>query len=212
MTEQSSPEASNARPAWAGLLQEHSGLVLTAGYLALTLIGLIYELWFFMYFRINILEYVETSDFLLAALRTPLVILLSLLPVPLAWLLFQLNHWLRRRYPRYGSWDRGMENRLFADSAARRYLSRAFFVLVYAIVFTQLYAERVADRIKAGHGREVRVELANGTPFTSRTLLLGTTAKYVFLYLPAEKQTHVVPIESVLRLVVSAQKPSRSRR
>jgi hypothetical protein len=212
MTEESGLEISNARPVWAGLVREHSGLLLTAGYLVLTLIGLIYELWFFAYFRINILEYVETSDFLLAALRTPLVILLSLLPVPLAWLLFRLNGWLRLRYPAYGKWDRGMENRLFAGSILRRYLSRAFFVLVYATVFTQLYAERVTDRIKAGHGREVQVELANGAPFTSRTLLLGTTAKYVFLYLPAEKKTHVIPIENVSRLVVSAEKRSSTSR
>lgn len=204
--EPSRPELPSARTAWAGLVREHPGLLLTAGYLALTIIGLIYELWFFMYFRINILEYVETSDFLLAALRTPLVILLSLLPVPLFWLLFQLNLWVRRRYPQYERWDRSMESRMFGTSVVRRFVSRALFILIYATAFTQIYAERVTDRIKAGRGREVRVELTTGAPFPSRTLLLGTTSKFVFLYLPEAKRTHIIPIENLSRLVVSSEK------
>lgn len=210
MTADAGPETSDTRPAWAGLLREHSGLLLTAGYLVLTFTGLSYELWFFMYFRINILEYVETSDFLLAALRAPLVIVLAFAPLVLVWLYFRLNRWLRRRFPRYASWDRRWQGSSFEKPAARAGMWTVF-VLVYAVLFIQLYAERVTDRIKAGHGHEVRVELANGAPFTSRTLLLGTTAKYVFLYLPAEKQTHVVPIENVARLVMSAEKPPRSR-
>lgn len=206
MIPEAGPQTSDARSAWTGLLREHPGLLLTAGYLVLTIIGLLYELWFFFYFRINILEYVETSDFLLAALRTPLVILLSLLPVPLAWLLFRLNHWARQKYPRYGAFDSRLENGLFGQSMAGRLASRSLFVLIYAAFFTLLYAERVTDRIKAGHGREVRVELSSGAPFPSRTLLLGTTSKFVFLYLPEAKRTHIVPIENVSRLVVSSEK------
>ncbi|MFP5284507.1 MAG: hypothetical protein ACLGI9_02100 [Thermoanaerobaculia bacterium] len=203
--EQPRPELPNTRSAWAGLVREHSGLLLTAGYLALTLVGLIYEFWFFWYFRINILEYVETSDFLLAALRTPLVIVLSALPLLLAWLLLRSNEWLRRRFPRYGSWDRGLDSRIFKTVEARRTFW-GFFVLIYAALFTQIYAERVSSRIKAGHGREVRVDLTSGARFSSRTLLLGTTSKFVFLYLPAEKRTHVIPIENLSQLVVSAEK------
>ena len=204
--EQPRPELSDTRSAWTGLVREHPGLLLTAGYLALTIVGLIYELWFFMYFRINILEYVETSDFLLAALRTPLVIVLSVLPLPLVWLLIRSNEWLRHRFPQYGSWDR----RVLGTAGQRAMWG--LFVLIYAVLFTQLYAERVADRIKEGHGREVQVELASGARFASRTLLLGTTSKFVFLYLPMEKKTHVVPIENLSRLVVSAEKSRPGRR
>lgn len=198
ISEQPRPESSNPRPAWAGLVREHPGLLLTAGYLLLTAVGLGYELFFFYYFRINILEYVETSDFLLAALRTPLVIILALLPLPLAWLIARFSQWLRRRYPRSGK----------LDTSAARWFSRGLFILLYAIFFIQAYAERVTDRIKAGQGREVRAELTSGQTFPSRTLLLGTTSKFVFLYLPAEKKTHVIPIESLARLVVSSEKPS----
>ncbi len=200
--EQPRPEPSNPRSAWTGLVREHPGLLLTAGYLLLTLVGLGYELWFFMYFRLNILEYVETTDFLFAALRTPLVIILALLPLPVVWLLTRINEWFRRRFPSYARLD----SRIQGKNPATRVGMWAFFVLVYATFFIQMYAERVTDRIKAGHGREVQVELTSGARFSSRTLLLGTTSKFVFLYLPAEKKTHVIPIENLSRLVVSAEK------
>jgi hypothetical protein len=201
ISEQPRPELSSPRSAWAGLVREHPGLLLTAGYLLLTIVGLSYELWFFRYFRINILEYVETSDFLLAALRTPLVIVLALLPLPLVWLFTRFNEWLRRRFPRYASWD----DHVGKTSAARGGVW-TFFVLIYATFFIQIYAERVTNRIKAGHGREVQAELTSGVPFPSRTLLLGTTSKFIFLYLPVEKKTHVIPIENLSRLVVSSEK------
>jgi hypothetical protein len=208
ISEQPHPELSNPRSAWAGLVREHPGLLLTAGYLLLTLVGLSYELWFFMYFRLNILEYVETTDFLFAALRTPLVIILALLPLPVVWLLTRVNEWLRRKSPRYARWDSRVQGKTSVSRAA----IWAFFVLVYATFFIQMYAERVTDRIKAGHGREVQVELTSGARFSSRTLLLGTTSKFVFLYLPAEKKTHVIPIENLSQLVVSSEKRSEKKR
>lgn len=201
----SPPPAPSPGSEWAGLVREHPGLLLTAGYLVLTVVGLGYELWFFQAFQINILEYVETSDFLLGALRTPLVIVLALLPVPMFWYSIRFNEWMRRRFPRYGNWDRGLEGKLYKTSTGRRAVW-GFLGLVYAVMFLEMYAERVSDRIKAGHGRDVRVELASGTPFASRTLLLGTTAKFVFVYVPEAKKTHVIPIENLSRLVVSSEK------
>jgi hypothetical protein len=196
------------RSAWADLAREHPGLLLSAAYLVLTFVGLSYELWFFWYFRINILEFVETSDFLLAALRTPLVIVLAVLPLLLVWLYFRLDRWLRRRFPGFERWQRRWEGKPYNSPAVNRVVW-TIFVLIYAFVFIQMYAQRVTDRIKAGHGREVHVELVSGAPLPSRALLLGTSAKFVFVYLPAEKRTHILPIENVSRLVISSEKTRR---
>ena len=37
----------------------------------------------FLMFRINVFDYAESSDFLLAALRDPLIILVCIAPIPL---------------------------------------------------------------------------------------------------------------------------------
>ncbi len=203
----SPPPAPSPVSEWAGLVREHPGLLLTAGYLVLTVVGLSYQLCLFHNFQINILEYVETSDFLLGALRTPLVIALALLPLPMFWYSVRFNEWLHRRFPRYGSWDRSMQGKVY-KTASGRIAVWGFLSVVYAFYFLDMYAERVSDRIKAGHGREVRVELASGTPFASRTLLLGTTAKFVIVYVPEARKTHVIPIENLSRMVVSSEKPS----
>lgn len=202
-----------ARPStrWTQLAREHPGLLLTAAYLILTLAGLSYEFWLFLEFRITIAEYVETSDFLLAAVRTPMLIVLAALPLLPVWLYFRLDRWLRRKFPRFEKWQRRWEAKPYSTPAINRSLW-TLFVLIYAFVFIQMYAERVADRIKAGHGREIRVELIAGPPLTSRALLLGTTAKFVFVYLPAEKRTYILPIENIARLIVSAERLPPVRR
>ncbi|MES1240602.1 MAG: hypothetical protein ABUT39_03190 [Acidobacteriota bacterium] len=196
-------------PLWRTLLaEEHLGLMLTLSYLLLTLIGLSYEFWFFRYFRITIVEYVETSDFLLAAVREPLVIVLAVLPLFLIRLYLRLERWLGQRIPAFGRWSNRWNSGPSYTPAVRQALW-TLCALIYAFVFIQLYAERVTDRIKAGQGREVRIELASGAPPASRALLLGTTAKFVFLYVPAEKQTQIIPIDNVSRLVVSSEKRRR---
>jgi hypothetical protein len=196
-------------PLWRTLLaEEHLGLMLTLSYLILTLVGLSYEFWFFKYFRITIVEYVETSDFLLAAIREPLVIVLAVLPLILVRLYLRLDRRLRARFPRFERYQRRWEEKPYYTAPVRQ-LMWTFLAVIYAFLFIQIYAEHVTDRIKAGQGREVRVELASGAPPASRTLLLGTTAKFVFLYLPAEKQTQIIPIENVSRLVVSSEKSRR---
>jgi hypothetical protein len=58
-----------------------------------------YEWWLFLFFKINILTYAETSDFLLAAVRSPLVILLCLLPLLLVWVLVRADQWRQRPAP-----------------------------------------------------------------------------------------------------------------
>ena len=92
------PTAAGTLTALPTLAEAHGGLLLTLAYVALTLVGMTYERWLFLYFKINILTYAETSDFLLAAVRSPLVILLCLLPLLLVWVLVRADQWARRRW------------------------------------------------------------------------------------------------------------------
>src|SRR6266540_3923587 len=47
----------------ADFARQHPTLVLTAGYVVLTLVGLVYSAWLFLYFRINIIEYFRAERF-----------------------------------------------------------------------------------------------------------------------------------------------------
>ena len=121
----------------------------------------------------------------------------------LLFLLAWFDRWSKRRFPRYAAFSRRSEQLVGARRA--QLMSRVFFVAAYAILFTMMYAERVAENIKRGSGRRVQAELVNGTPVPAELpMLLGTTAKFVFLYYPSARRTHVVPAENIARIVVNS--------
>ncbi len=193
---------------WSRLLREHPTLVLTAVYLALTIIGLAYDFLFFLHFRIQILEFAQTSDYLLAAIRSPSVILLSLAPIPLVVLARALDRWLRRRIPAY---DRAY--RRYSLSAGRSQLTRVLrvvFVLVYALAFIMWRAGREADAIKSGRRRPVQVQLEGAPGGATETLyLLGASGSMAFFYDRQTTRTIVVPVDRIVRLTTDKVKPPR---
>ena len=65
---------------------------------------------------------------------------------PLLLVLAWLDRWSRRRFPRYAALSRRSEQAMGGERRARL-MSRAFFVVTYAVLFTMLYAERVAEDI-----------------------------------------------------------------
>ena len=187
------------------LLREHPTLVLTLGYIGLTLVGLVYDLWFYAYFKINILNFSETSDFLLAAIRNPLVILLSIAPIFLLIALQVVREKARAKSARYDAFNRKYENTRW-NSPNIRLVIYGLFIAIYAILFTQLYAVRVADGIKAGNGRRVVFARANGANSAEKPILLGSTTKFFFLYYPSRKETEVVPVDNTASITVDSRR------
>ena len=57
---------------------DHLGILLTLSYLFLGALGMLHEALVFLMFRVNILDFAEPSDFLVAALRDPLIVVVSL--------------------------------------------------------------------------------------------------------------------------------------
>jgi hypothetical protein len=78
---------------------EHLGLALTLAYLFLSVVGVLHRTLAFLFFRINIFDYAELSDFLLSALRDPLVVLAAIAPIPLTSIYYRGARWLRERFP-----------------------------------------------------------------------------------------------------------------
>lgn len=201
-----------SRATWlAELAREHPTLIFTGAYIALTLVGMIYSAWLFLYFRINIIQYSQTSDFLLAAIRTPFVIILAVLPALIVLLGGKVTSWARRKYPRYDARYRRYEGKWWGTPRMRGPLWTVF-AIVYAILFTQLYASRVAASIKGGNGRKVRVEFVSAAqPAAEIPTLIGTTQGFVFLFYPTANETRIVPFNAVASITVAAKKRKAPR-
>ena len=72
-TESRSNVAFTPTPAGTRAWTEHLGTAFTLGYLALIAVGMFHNVLLYLRFRINILDFAEPSDFLLAPFRDPLV-------------------------------------------------------------------------------------------------------------------------------------------
>ena len=182
----------------------HEGVALTVGYLLLATIGMVHLAAFFAEFRLNVLAFADVSDFLLAPVRDPLVVLVSILPVPV----FLLGGKLSRAT---GAWWRRTRRtvpdpeREARDRRLNRILGPIAFVL-WVLAFNLRYVDWATDRIKAGHGKQVVATMADGVPVaiapdTTVTLLPGT-ARYAFFYRAGRRELVAVPIDQLRSIVV----------
>lgn len=196
----------------SSVLREHAGLVGTGLYLAATCIGMLSSWTFYQEFGVNVFHYAQASDFLLAAVRTPLATLAILFAVPVVWLIVELDDWLSAR----AGWYR----RLYVTDTLWRFArSRTAMVLYfvgYAFLFSLFYSDWMSQRVRTGRGTRVSVQLQAGAyagrdltrPFEA--ILLGTTGAFVFLYDDRTEASTVVPVEN---LALLAPRPrSRSER
>lgn len=188
---------------------EHLGLAITMAYLALAGLGMLHRALVFLRFRINVLDYAEPSDFLMAALRDPLIVLVCVAPIPVVALYYRGATWLRGRLPANHVLTGGRR----AEEFHRRHRSTLFGITValWALAASLHYAKRVATDLREGKGRRVQIELLSGDARlpgdTTTLLLLGTTQKYVFLYNPTRQVSSVIPVSNVAQLWYDGRRP-----
>jgi hypothetical protein len=124
---------------------ENVGLLLTLGYLFLTTLGVFHRALAFLVFRINVFDYAEPSDFLLAALRDPLIILVCIAPLPLLALYYKGAAWLQRRTK--STWLSSTERQKEFTRRYRRPLY-AFTAVLWAIAVSLHEASSVARDLR----------------------------------------------------------------
>ena len=213
----SPPPASLAPAALRGWRErfraEHLGLLLTLSYVFLAAVGLFHEALVFAIFRINIIAYAEPSDFILAALRDPVVVLVNLAALPIVALYYKCTMRLHVKTMNLRNWWMGSMR--WRSYVAKHYSAFFMFtVVLYALTFSLYYAERSARHFRAGIGQRIHVQLvadpAHTASDTAASLLLGTTQKFVFLYDPVARRTAIIPTNNIARIIVDAKRPPAS--
>jgi hypothetical protein len=195
----------------SSLLREHVGLLFTTVYILLITVGIIYEMWLFHRFRLNILYYADASDFLLVPFREPLVILVSVAPIPLFALYMSGVRMLGRRFPQLNA------RKKFRSQKTERIMEatlKAIAVILWSVVFSAEYAGRVHDQIVSGARKEVHVETDTNNPLTPRSIdgvLVGTTSRFLFLYERNGEQMRIIPTDKVSEIVTSTRKVPKAK-
>jgi hypothetical protein len=206
------PGADPYRPWIVRLLARHPGGLVTGVYLALTAVGVMYDVFYYARFRVDILDYAQTGDFLVAALREPLAIIYCVLPVLLVWLVARVRRWARRKSAWYDAYAARYEKKWRVGPRWFDVMNTTF-VLVYALLFVIEYATFDARRTRRADARQVRVRLLSdaGTPLQANgrtATLIGSTSAYLFLYDRAADSTYVVPASNVAQVALSSARPS----
>ncbi len=184
------------------VFREHSGLMVSAGYLLLTAVGITYDYLFFELFHIPILNFSQPSDFLLAGFRQPVLFILFVFSIVAVWRIVVKDRKWRERSSKYRHLAVRMEEKAWFST----WILYPLVACAYFFSTTAMYAKYTASEILMGRGKQITVELnANYTDTAHKdhdtvTLLLGSNTSFVFLYSPKEGQVKVLPIASIARI------------
>lgn len=201
--------ATRRRKLISGLLRENPGLTLTIGYIATSLIGLLFSWSLLNRFGLNILDYTEVTDFLIAALREPLTFLVAASAIPVVYLIRYLNGKEQRFWQRHPPKSAILKRycKLSSESYGDPFTD-IFITVAYAFLFITLYSDWKANQIRAGIGQKVDVEIGweDDTSRMNRILVGGTT-RFLFVFDTDDQRMEAIPHESVLRVLAIKPKP-----
>ena len=160
---------------------------MSAFYVTASIIGMFYSWAYLRNFGINIFNYAQISDFLLASLKEPFTWGLVLLAATLV----LLDNASSRRVERESTrkWLR------WYGSPRYRFLNN-FAAISMVLLFLYSFATIQARDTRAGDGKFVDVIFADtGTAISA--LLLGTTGQYLFLFDAKANRVDIHPIENI---------------
>ncbi|MCF7749131.1 hypothetical protein KQ945_00135 [Bacillus subtilis subsp. subtilis] len=194
------------------LLRQEPALIVSAGYVLLSLLGLWSSYFFYLGFKLSILDYLQISDFLAAGLRDPAYAAILAVGILLA-IVVGWPDTLRRRNParvealraRHWGW-----RILFSRSALTSWdvsgmrpltglcMAVAFFMALGAAIYA---SDKGKDIRKGEDGARVTLHLAgDSAPLKEEARLLGSSSAFVFLWWPQQHRAEAVPISAIKRM------------
>ena len=173
---------------WLGrVFREHPALLVSAMYVTASVIGMFYSWSYLRHFSINVFNYAQLSDFLLASLKEPFTWVLVVVAI-VAVLLDNASSRRaeRRNLSRWFRWYGSPRYRFFNNFAA----------VLMVLMFLFAHASSQARDTKAGEAKLVDVTFADGDA-AQTSILLGTTGQFIFLYDADAERVDIHPIESI---------------
>jgi len=169
------------------IFKEHPALMVSAFYVAASVVGMFYSWAYLRRFGINVFNYAQISDFLLASLKEPFTWGLVIITV----VLVLLDNASSRRVERKttAKWL------AWYGSPKYRFINN-FVAILVVLLFLYSYAFAQARDTRDGNGKIVDVMFADSGAATT-ALLLGTTGQFVFLYDEDTERVDIHPFENI---------------
>lgn len=169
------------------MLRENPALLFSFIYVVASSIGMFYSWDYLRRFGIDVFDYAQLSDFLLASLKEPYTWLLAISVV----VAVAMDNAMSRRVGNRAS------SRWISWYGHPRYRYLNFLIAILLVAFLlHTYASMLAEETLEGKGQ--LVEVRTGDEVEAETmLLLGTTGQFLFLYDAASRQVTIQPNESI---------------
>jgi uncharacterized membrane protein len=176
------------------IFKDHPALLVSAFYVAASIIGMFYSWAYLRHFGINVFNYSQISDFLLVSLKEPFTWGLVILAVILVLIDNASSRRIERRTPaKWLAWY---------GSPKYRFMNN-FVAILVVLLFLYSYAFAQARDTRDGDGKYVDVMFADSGAATT-ALLLGTTGQFVFLYDEDTERVDIHPFENIHSISFSA--------
>ena len=180
----------NNRPPQTSLLVRDLQSVLSVSYLAAVGIGMLFNYKKYAAFGINIFEYADVLDFLIAPFSDRIIILFTLFSVICAYGIFKLDVRSEQKYPKfYAKASFGMYK--YSWYGTFRMISAVFVFVIYLYLSSDLYGVLKMRQLKKA--REMSITLADNDVLTG--LVIGKTKEVLFM-MNNDKVT-AIPISSL---------------
>jgi cytochrome bd-type quinol oxidase subunit 2 len=204
-TEQKDTSSSKLREFFA-----NPTLVLSLLYIYATALGMLYSRFFYGKFGINVFDYSEISDFLLAALKNPFAILLAGFLALLAIVYGVVWVKLTKTDETHSEDERRRVGVLSSKTVILTGLFLLISILWGCVLTLEDAASRAASSIKAGETPSVDVRYRSfkgsaGQITVPSLRLIGATQKAAFFYDADDKRTIVIPQSQIVSIEVPQQ-------
>lgn len=179
------------KDAYEKIIKEIQSL-LTFAYIIIIGIGMLFTYQKYSEFGINIFDYADVFEFLIAPFSDPYIVIFSSLSISFIFLLIRLDIVWKTKYPSsYAKASFGIANKPWYETY--RKFTFGSLILFYLIMASDIYGRFMKTKVQKQS--YITVNFSNGT--YKRGQLIGKTKEVLFLL--KDKKVKVIPITSSLK-------------
>ena len=170
---------------------------ITLGYLTIVIIGMMFDYNYYSHFGINIFEYADVLDFLLAPVKNVQLMLFAFGTVVFVWIFYKFDEIWQRKFPvSHKRFNFGMT--VDFSNKYRPYMLFATLIL-YFFVSAKIYGQRMFKNFnKEGESMEVIFE---SDQRVIEGKLIGKNTDYIFLE-AKDKAIKAIPVSSDVQEII----------
>jgi|GEM_PF-1969253 len=174
--------------------------VLALGYVFLVIIGMINEFVFYQTFNVNIFQYSEIWDFLIAPFKRVQSIIFLTISVVFSYLGYMLDVYLERKWPKlhyYLSFGAANKKWFKTQRVIMTLIAFLFLLIYYSNISSKAFKANIIEQ--KNHDVEIVFDSKSQQKVSAN--YIGSNSNYLFI-LNKEKQVEIIPIHSKIERIV----------